>query len=528
MDYPLESAARKVASAPMTGFRVRLPSQYLVKVRTATFPTGAPRRATVAAGVAICSIVTAGQPHAHGFGARYDLPIPLSLYLAGAGLTVAVSFAMLAAFMRSAPGTDEYWRFDLTRTAGGRLLTSPGFLLVLRMLAVALYLGVVAAGFFGIQSPLKNIAPIMVWAIWWVGMAYISALIGDLWALVNPLDTLFAWVEALHARFRPGRKLAIGLRYPDAIGAWPAVVMFLAFAWMELVWERSDEPAYLAAAMLAYSTLTWLGMATFGRSQWLRRGEVFTLVFGLLARFAPTEVRTSSGQGRTIHLRPFGVGLLTREPVAPSVVALVLAMLAAVWFDGFMETPRWAAILAHLAASAPGRESDGDAARAWVQTGGLVAAPLLFAAVYLVFCRLVVRSGSTRLPVARAAGLYVLTLIPIAIAYHLAHYVSFLAMAGQYLIPLASDPLGFGWDLFGTRNHFIRIGLVDARAVWYVAIGAIVAGHVVAVYLSHCVALSTNSDRRAALRSQWPMVALMICYTMTSLWIIAQPIVTMR
>ena len=211
------------------------------------------------------------------------------------------------------------------------------------------------------QSPLKNIAPVMVWAIWWVGMAYISALLGDLWALVNPLDTLFVWAEAVYARIRPGRKLAIGLRYPDAIGAWPAVALFLAFVWMELVWEHSDTPAYLATAMLAYSALTWLGMLLFGRAQWLHHGEVFTLVFGLLARFAPTEVRESGSGGRALNLRPYGVGLLTREPVPASIVVLVLAMLAAVCFDGFMETPLWASILEYYAPFAQGLEGDRDA-----------------------------------------------------------------------------------------------------------------------------------------------------------------------
>ena len=93
---------------------------------------------------------------------------------------------------------------------------------------------------------------------------------------------------------------------------------------------------------------------------------------------------------------------------------------------------------------------------------------------------------------------------------------------------MASDPFGLGWDLFGTKNHFIRIGLVGARAVWYLSIGAIVTGHIVAVGLAHRVAMQAYSDRRVALRSQWPMVALMVCYTMTSLWIIAQPIVTVR
>ena len=148
--------------------------------------------------------------------------------------------------------------------------------------------------------------------------------------------------------------------------------------------------------------------------------------------------------------------------------------------------------------------------------------------LYLIFCRLIAWGTDAHVPVARIAGLYVLTLVPIAIAYHLAHYLSFLAMAGQYLIPLASDPFGLGWNLFGTKNYFIRIGLIDARAVWYMAIGAIVVGHMIAVYLAHCVALKANPDRQVALRSQWPMVALMVCYTMTSLWIIAQPIVTTR
>ena len=494
----------------------------------ATSPVRLRRILSVAATITLCCVVATPQTQAHGFGARYDLPIPLSLYLTGAGLTVALSFVMLAVFMRSAPASDAYWRFNLTRTAWGRLLGALGVLLACRALAVALFLLLMAAGFFGVQSPLKNIAPVMIWAIWWVGMAYISALLGNLWALVNPLDTLFAWAEALCARIRPGHKLSLGLRYPDALGVWPAVILFLGFVWMELVWEYSDSPRHLVSAMLGYSALTWLGMWLFGRAQWLCHGEVFALVFGLLARFAPTEVRDSGAGSRELNLRPYAVGLLSREPVSNSVLVLVLAMLAAVSFDGFMETPLWAAVLDYYAPPARELASDSDVARSWVQTAGVIGAPLLFVAVYLVFCRMIAWCGDARVPVTRVAGLFVLTLVPIAIAYHLAHYLSFLVMAGQYLIPLASDPFGLGWDLFGTKNHFIRIGLVDARAVWYISIGAIVIGHVVAVYLAHRISLRIYSDRHVALRSQWPMVALMVCYTITSLWIIAQPIVKTR
>lgn len=481
-------------------------------------------RAVLTVVPAVCAFVAAGQARAHGFGARYDLPIPLSLYLAGAGVTVAVSFAMLAAFMRSAHVPDERRRLDLSRTACGRALAAPAVLLAVRALGVALFLLVIAAGFFGTQSPLRNIAPVMVWAIGWVGLAYVSALVGDVWALVNPFATLFAWGEALAARVGRGRGLALGLRYPEALGAWPAVVLFEVFVWMELVWEGSDSPARLAAAMCAYAAFTWLGMLLLGRTEWLRRGEVFALVFGLLARFAPIEAR----EGRGLALRPWGVGLLSSGPAPISIVVLVLAVLAAVCLDGFMETPAWASLVERFASPEQSPANDGDAARAWIRTAAVIGAPLLFAAVYAAFCRMVARAGGARMPVARVMGLYVLTLVPIAIAYHLAHYLSFLVMAWQYLIPLASDPFGFGWDLFGTRNHFVRIGVIDARAVWYVSVGAIVVGHVIAVWLAHCVALKTHADARAARRSQWPMVALMVGYTMTSLWIIAQPIVATR
>jgi hypothetical protein len=67
--------------------------------------------------------------------------------------------------------------------------------------------------------------------------------------------------------------------------------------------------------------------------------------------------------------------------------------------------------------------------------------------------------------------------------------------------------------------------VVGARFAWYSAVLAIVVGHIVAVYIAHVVALREFSSRRAAIRSQLPMLVLMVGYTIVSLWIIAQPIV---
>jgi len=455
---------------------------------------------------------------AHGFGERYELPIPLALYLAAAGLTVLLSFAAMLVFLRSGSELRDYPRADLLGLRLGRLAASAPVAFALRFAGVFTYLAVVVAGLLGEQRALKNIAPVMVWAIAWVGLAYASALLGNLWALVNPFDTLFGSLERFYALARPGRRLCLDLPYPARLGVWPAMALFLAFVWMELAWEDSDAPAALALAIIAYSAITWLGMLAFGRQEWLGRGEAFAVVYGYLARFAPLEARTVEGR-RQWNLRPYAVGLLPRDPLGPSEIVLVILILAAVSFDGFLETPAWAAIVERFGYD-----------HALLRTAGLITALLVFLAAYLFTCGAIVRLGSSNSAQSRtrAAGLFVLTLVPIAIAYHVAHYLSFFLTASQYLVPLASDPLGWGWDLFGGGRQFIRPTIIDARAVWYVSVAAIVAAHVVAVYLAHVVALREFATRRAVLRSQFPMVALMVAYTMTSLWIIAQPIVTIE
>jgi hypothetical protein len=118
-----------------------------------------------------------------------------------------------------------------------------------------------------------------------------------------------------------------------------------------------------------------------------------------------------------------------------------------------------------------------------------------------------------------------LSLVPIALAYHLAHYLSYLAIVGQYIIPIVSDPFGLGWNLFGTRLYVVDISVVNARMVWYTSVIAIVAGHIIAVWLAHVMALRTFASNRTALLSQIPMLLLMVGYTMLSLWILAQPVV---
>jgi hypothetical protein len=465
----------------------------------------------------------AGAACAHGFGARYDLPLPLSFYVWGAGATVALSFVVMALFLRRANDLD---RFRIEWNCRGGLFDA--LLPTGRALAAILLVLVIVAGWFGNQDPVRNIAPVMIWIIGWVAVSFVCALAGNVWEPINPWSTLFAAAESLYQRVRPGAVLGLAKPYPDRFGVWPAFLLFVVFAWMELIWSGKSVPADLAVALLVYSVLTWLGMFIFGRDVWLRHGEFLTLVFGIFARFGPV-VRAPEGR---CALRPPAIGLLEPRPLPFSMVALVVALLATVTFDGFLETPLWAradlAVLnaapdSVLAAALGLRE---DQAVRLIRSVALIGCLLLFISAYAAFCWLTAAAAGQR---EVSAGLvvrrFVLTLVPIALAYHVAHYFSFLFIGGQYAIPRLSDPFGWGWDLFGTARYEIDIGIVTPRLQWTVAVVAVVLGHVTAVYLAHVTALRLFRDRTATLKSQIPMLVLMVGYTMISLWILAQPIV---
>jgi hypothetical protein len=203
-------------------------------------------------------------------------------------------------------------------------------------------------------------------------------------------------------------------------------------------------------------------------------------------------------------------------------MALVLLFLSVVLFDGLLATPVWRQWEDPLLAAL---FTKGDLPRLVVKTIGLVGFWLVFLAAYLATCRMMGALVDNRLSTLETARLFAPTLVPIAIAYHISHYLTFLLIQGQYAIPLASDPFGFGWNLFGTAGYKPDIAIVGARFAWYLGVTAIVVGHVIAVFLAHARAIAAFPDRRPALLSQYPLTALMVAFTVISLSILAEPIV---
>ena len=486
---------------------------------------------------------------AHGFGERYDLPLPLSLFVIAGAAAVALSFLVAAALLRGGAMHREYPRWNLLRTPViGRLLRSPWLTITLQLLSILLTTYVILGALIGTERAALNPAPAAVYVAFWVGLSFFTALLGNLWALVNPWAAAWELAERIAGRRLGGRR-----RYPARWGQWPAALVFAGFAILETVAGDAAGPRALGWILLGYTAYNFIGMYHYGREVWLRNAEGFAVVYGFMARFSVTEVRVppsacrgcseralcSAGEKdcvdcyqcyrsaqpdqREFNLRPPCVGLNRLGDVTPPVLCLVILLLSTVSFDGLSATPEWLVFSTQFLLQFP---TYGGYLANLV---GAIGLPIVFGLVYLATCGAMAMAASGaasdgRPDARQLARAFVFSLLPIALAYHYAHFIGFLLINGQRFIVLASDPFGWGWDLFGTADAIINIGILSPVFIWYFSITAIVIGHIAGVYLAHVQAVRLYAHRRAALLSQAPMLALMVCYTGASLWIISRPI----
>jgi hypothetical protein len=206
-------------------------------------------------------------------------------------------------------------------------------------------------------------------------------------------------------------------------------------------------------------------------------------------------------------VRPLAVGLSYTDGISLDRLVFVIFMLASVAYHSLAETSLWTTLFGITRIS---------------KTLGLIVLPLVFLAIYLAVIKLSQIFGFGYVPLRRLAVAYVYSLVPIAIAYQVAHYYTALLVQGQAIIRLVSDPFGWGWNLFGTADYRTKAGFIDPTFVWYSQIALIVAGHVVAIYLAHVAALRLLQDPKLAMRSQYPVLGLMVLYTIFSLWVLSQ------
>jgi hypothetical protein len=461
--------------------------------------------------------ISLSLPFAHALVARQDLPIPAWLFAWGASIVLIASFFALSAAWRKPRFEDLNWR-TFSAGASRAVIGLPAQILcgalAVFLLGVSIY-----SGLRGTSAPDRNFTLTFLFVTCWLGFAFFSAIFGDLFRPFNP------W-RAVGRAFGSGFRAIAGQRsahlpYPQWLGRWPAAIGLLATVWLEVVYGGSGSvsiglsPHACAVAACVYSGYTLAMMALFGVEEWCDRGEIFSVYFGMFSQLGIFAVR----DGRLGRRRPLSAA--GRWAIVPGSAAVVVASIASTSFDGGQE----GAFKEVLEKAIGWFEEAGTSILTAERLTDTIFVVLFFAGVGLIFwlglrgMRTVPGSPS----VAKLRVAFAHTLIPIALAYLVAHYFSLFVFQEQAQFTyLLSDPLGTATtNLFGTAEAGINFTVVSANAIWYVQVGALVVGHVLGLTLAHDRALTIWPDYRRATRSQYWMLAVMVAFTCFGLYLLS-------
>jgi hypothetical protein len=451
---------------------------------------------------------------AHALVGRKDLPVPAWLFAWGASLVLVISFALLTVAWTKARLQDEEW--EPLPGWFSRAVLNPITQTLCGLIGVGLFLLVLYSGFRGIEDPTHNFSIIFVFYTFWLGVVLLSVLLGDVFRAFNPWRAVGRVISG-GFRLIAGESAPAPFTYPDRLGRWPAVVGVILFVWLELIAGGgiAPTPHKVAAATAIYSLVTFVCMGLFGVEEWISRGEAFNAYFGMFSQLGPLETR-----GGQVGTRKFLTGAPQWLAVSGA-AALVLTSIGVTSFDGAQEgvwsgTIRWTfERSSDLGLSLP--DSFRVANTIWLLITLAGISGLYWLGVKGMHS---VRGSPATLRLGRS---FAHTLIPIALAYLVAHYFSaFLYQEQAQFTYILSDPLGHGSNLFGTAGGGINYGIVGSNTVWYVQVGALVVGHVLGLTLAHDRALATYDSLRLASRSQYFMLAVMVVFTCFGLFLLSQ------
>jgi len=475
------------------------------------------RRATALAAAASALVpllaLLATAALAHGGDRAFVLLLPTGYYLVGGTLAVAATFLLLALMPK---GISD-------RLAGARvpLLTlRPPSPIPTSLLAFLFLAFLLATGLYGSRDPLANPLPLTIWTLWWVGFTLATALLGNVWSYVNP------WTGAYRLAMRLAGQMKPLLGYPPWFGYWPAIVLFLGFAWFELIDIAPDNPERLAVAVGAYWLFTFIALILFGEEAWLGRAEPFSVFFRFIGWLSPliwTPAAPDDDTRQRLSLAMPGAGLMDRGALPPSGVLFILLTLASVSFDGLSKTFWW---LGHNGINP--LELPGRSGVLGINTAGLVltweALAVLYSGAVLIGWLLAGRPGKP----AALLGTLVFSIMPISLGFHFSHYLTALLVNGQYAYAAASDPFGTGADVLSLGRFHVTTSFLNTyegtRAIWNAQTAGIVAGHVLAVLLAHELARRSMPSKRALVLSQLPLAVVMVGYTLFGLWLLSTPV----
>ncbi|MAT43681.1 MAG: hypothetical protein CL609_15195 [Anaerolineaceae bacterium] len=392
-------------------------------------------------------------------------------------------------------------RVDLTRfPKTSALLRSRWPQFLLRAVTLAGFVFTILAGLFGSVVGSHNFAIIFVWIAWWSALKlFFIPFGGRSWCSICPIPMPGEWMQKGGLFSPSGKGFGLGKRWPKKLrGNWLQAGGFLLIGLFGAVTLTSARVT--ALILLFIIILAFVLSLVFERRSFCNYLCPIGGFTGLYAQAGPVEVRVKEKQvcaehsektcytacpwgqyplalkssadcglcmeclrvcpsdNIAVNLRPWGSDLGPKSKQSLDEVFLGLVMLASVLVDSAVFLGPWGQL--KTAAYEIGSLS-------WLGFAGLFlfvsfgVLPSLFSTAVWAATKL----GSAKTTFRKTLMNYGQVLVPLGLMAWIAFTVSFAFVKFSYVLPVISDPFGWGWNLIGFTGK-AQVGQSTPFSIW--------------------------------------------------------------
>ena len=401
----------------------------------------------------------------HGVVNVGDLPIPFDMVLNSSALVVLITFVYLKVSWKESIITPRQEVFNDKQSFIGKLFG----IIILFLL--------VAPGIFGNESSKTSVAPLILWVFLWIGVPVLGLLFGDIYSKFNPLNLFSLKSEK-----------------PESV--YFACILFIGLTWFELVWKEPGNPLNIAIVLI--TLFVCVNLLRYFLKKSLIEVDPLLLLHYLYSKL------------KLFNSRPYFRSLLDNIGNLAKLRGIeyfVLLMIGTVTYDGLRETTFWY--------NQFGSRTD-DMGFSTMMFLIMNLGTILF---YRFACFFAIKVGGSDLKLNHVSNLFGHTMLPIAFAYHVTHYLTLLLFESQTFFYRFNDPIGIGMNILNVEEPTINY-FIEPLVIWGIQVAVTLLGHMLSVVLAHDLAVKLFGHQQSD-KTQYIFLFITVALTLQALFVLS-------
>ena len=401
----------------------------------------------------------------HGVVNVGDLPIPFDMVLNASALVVVITFVYLKISWKESIVVPSIEIFEDRPNIIGKIF------------GATILFFLIAPGIIGNESSKTSITPLILWVFLWIGVPTLGLLFGDVYAKFNPLNLI-----------------RISSNKPRSV--YVSCFLFLGLTWFELVWREPGNPLNIASVFI----ILFVGVNLI---RYFYKKSIIEVDPLLLLHYLYSKLKLFNSKPYFRSLIN-NIGNLAK---LNGIEYFILLMIGTVTYDGLRETTFWY------------NQFGEQINNIWFSTIMFLSMNLGTITFYRFACYFAIKVGGSELKLNEVSKLFGHTMLPIAFAYHITHYLTLLLFETQTFIYRLNDPLGTGLNLFNVQEPEINY-FIEPIIIWGIQVAVTLLGHMLSVVLAHDLAVKLFGHQQSD-KTQYIFLFITVALTLQALFVLS-------